>query len=101
MIAFLIALGDIQRVSSSISTVTTFAFIYFTALAVATKVKSGIITSSSFVIPKDTKVKCRAVVPFDVATAYLVSQNFANFSSNISIYFPRDETHPDFIASVT
>ena len=95
VISFFILSTQIHKLSLSISAKTTFAPVYFTALAVATNVKSGTITSSPLEIPNAAKAKCKAVVPFDVVRANLVSQYFANFFSKVSMYSPIDDTHPD------
>ena len=79
----------------------TLAPVYFTLLAVAINVKSGIIISSSFFIPKPTKARWSAFVPFEVEIAYFVPQYFANSCSNLSMYLPKEETHPDSTALVT
>jgi len=56
-------------------------------------VKEGIITSSLLPIPKQVKARCRAMVPFVVATPYLKLQYFAKLFSNSSTYFPFEEIH--------
>ena len=43
-----------------------------TASTVETKVNVGTKTSSSFLIPKATKAKCKATVPLQTEIAYLV-----------------------------
>src|SRR3989344_6280287 len=101
VIAFNIALGSMHQVKGSISTRTGMAPVYNTALAVATKVRSGIITSSPFFIPKDANAKCKPVVPLETANAYFVPINEANLSSNRVMNSPKDDTQPDFTALTT
>ena len=56
-----------------------------TAFASATNVKSGIITSSSFLIPNAFNDKCNAAVQFETATAYFafvyLQKSVSNFSN--------------------
>ena len=54
------------------------------ALASATKVRSGIITSSRSLIPNAFNDKCNAAVQFDTATAYFDLVYLQKFVSNFS-----------------
>ena len=63
--------GDIFIDSLSTSTMTGFAPVRSTALIVATKVRSGTITSSFFPIPSAFKERCNADVALETPTAYL------------------------------
>ena len=55
------------------------------ALASATKVRSGMITSSCSLIPNAFNDKCKAAVQFDTATAYFdlvyLQKSASNFSN--------------------
>ena len=68
-----------------ISTITGLALEAKIALASATKVKSGIITSSCSLIPNAFNDKCSAAVPFDTAIAYFdlvyLQKDLSNFSN--------------------
>ena len=77
-----IEVGDIFISSKSTSARTGLAPASNTALAVATNVRSGIITSSFFFKPSDFNAKCRADVPLETPTAYLAPVNFAKSFSN-------------------
>ena len=66
--------------SSSTSTNTGVAPVNNTELAVATNVRSGIITSDPFPIPSAFSDRCSAAVPLDIPTANLDPVNFATVS---------------------
>ena len=55
------------------------------AFASATNVKSGIITSSSFLIPNTFNDKCNAAVQFETATAYFAFVYLQKLVSNFSV----------------
>ena len=61
---------------------------YSTALAVATQVKAGTITSSPGPTPMIVMATCNAVVQFETATACFTPVNSANFRSNSATYGP-------------
>ena len=81
----MIDLGSIVQSSSFISAKTGLAPAYTTALAVATQVILGTITSSFFFKFKDIKAICIAPEQLDVDIAYLLPTKFANFCSNFDI----------------
>src|SRR5690606_3165663 len=64
------------------------------ALAVATKVNEGQITSSFGLTPARCKQTCRAEVPLTVATACRQPVTAANCSSNRVTKAPAEETQP-------
>ena len=69
---FSISLYEILRLSwDETSHKTILAPVYFIALASATKVSDGQITSSPFFTPIAIRLKCRAVVQLDTANANL------------------------------
>ena len=73
------------------STGTGFAPTYVQTFAVATNVRSGIMTSSPLPMPRAARARCNAVVPLLTLTPCPDPQNAANFSSNFGMYFPRLE----------
>ncbi len=79
------ACGEIHQESSSISTITGVAPANKTALIVAAKVKSGTITSSPCLIPREWSAKCKATVPLNTLTPCPTPQYEANASSNCVI----------------
>ena len=87
VIAFFIEGIEIFR-SSSTSTNTGVAPINNTELAVATNVRSGIITSEPFPMPSAFSDRCSAAVPLDTPTANLAPVNFAKIDSNLCNFGP-------------
>jgi hypothetical protein len=83
----------------STSQIIGFAPILITALIVDAKLISGTITSSFFLIPQAFKAIIKAAVPFEHVTQYFdFKYLFINFS-NLTIYFPREDIHSDFMQS--
>src|SRR4030042_2483915 len=64
-------------------------------------VKAGAITSSPFLIPRDARAKCNAVVPLVVDTPDMKPQYCANLCSNSPMYLPREEIQLPLMQSVT
>ena len=67
-----------------ISAITGLALHAKIAFASATNVKSGIITSSFFLIPYAISDKCKAAVQFDTAIAYFALEYLEKSLSNFS-----------------
>ena len=65
----------------------------------AIKVKFGRITSSSLLIPRLAKAKCRAVVPLVTDKQYFDLTNLEKDFSNNLTYFPPEDIHPEFMQS--
>ena len=84
LIFFFIDFGHMVHVSGSISVKTGLAPTYLTALAVATQVVSGTITSSPFLISQDLSIKCIAPVQLEVGIAYLTLKYFLKLFSNLT-----------------
>ena len=93
--------GSRHQVLGSTSTNTGVALQNRTALAVATNVVAGTITSSPLPTPSVARARWRAVVPFEQATACRVPQAAANSRSNRVRNSPPDDTHPLRMASTT
>ena len=74
-----------KKFSLLISATTGFALQASIAFASATKVRSGIMTSSFSLIPNAFSDKCNPAVQFDTATAYFafeyLQKSFSNFSN--------------------
>ena len=91
--------ASIHHVSKSTSAKIGVAPVYFIALAVATQVNSGTITSSPSFIPHASKDKYKAPVQEDVANAYLLPTKLAKSDSNLSRYLDHSLFQPVFTAS--
>ena len=89
------------HVSGLESTKTGVAPQYFTALAVATKVRLGSSTSSSGPTPAAASARWRATVPFATAIPWTAPQKAANSRSNSPIKAPSELIQPERMASTT
>ena len=86
---------DKKKLFLFISVITGLALQAKIAFASATKVRSGIITSSFSFIPNAFNDKCNAAVPFETATAYFdfvylekSLSNLSNCGPSVSIFCP-------------
>ena len=71
------------------------------ALAVATKVIDGRITSSFGSTPSSSSAACSAAVPLTMAMAWRTPVAAATISSNCATYLPADDTQPVSMQSST
>ena len=97
---FSIEVGDIFISSKSTSARTGLAPASNTALAVATKVRSGIIISSFFFKLSEFNAKCRAAVPLETPIAYFAPVNFEKSFSNWRNFGP-SVSNDEFKAFIT